>query len=1187
MHKIKKQLKKISKTALLSLVFSLTAIVFSMGLKVVLAAWQPAGSSPPLDNVYTPLDVSVGHQVKKGYLLIDPDYNPYGEIPTINYPLEVKGAGADITSHLGVLNDLRVDNYADDNYTFYVDSENNQVGIGTMDPATKLNIEGGTLKINTTGVGNTNALEAYSSGYYGVYGVTTGGAGKAGIKGSLTGGTGAGVRGDGIIGVYGWSNTGIGVYGESDSSGYAAVYALNTNAKGWAGYFEGRVRASSEVVGNKFLPTQLQNSLMSYVAGMKIGDYDTDPDVTSDPKELTFDGTHVWAANSGATTVGKIRASDGFLIYSKNILTPIDVTFDGSDVWASTNDAGCPNGGKIFKFNPANPDDWDSYCIYAEAQNIMATYDGINKHIWYASSTNNRVVKIDTAGVEQCAYSTGLSNPQGLAFDGTNVWIANFGGNNLVRIDYNCGNAATFAVTSPHRLIFDGTYIWVTNKTTPGTVTKIYAADGTVVNTYDTNIGNPYDLAFDGTYIWVTYDVDGASDNQVVLIRAADGQVEKSFVADSAKKPRGIIFDGSYIWIGFDSGNTISKYYSGTGWGYPDLSAYLTLQGSTVVQQTGSFNISGTSILGGNMSVGGDIDALNNVWDGTTDTIRFLGEGCPNGQFAMGVTYDPITKWRTPENVSQTKNAIIPDLTKYGWPDKHYTVINGPSMAIDSNGYPHVAWVNLVGSTYDIYYLKFNGSEWVTASGISRAQALLDPVGSKLNVSDTPATNDHEPSLVLYNNQAYIAFSNGDQSLDNNNINFLKWDNGWKTITGDGNNLIIGQGRYPSLAVDTNGRPHVAYAYFSGNHEIYYRWWNGSGWVTVTEDGNNLNISNTAVQSRFPRLVLGNESPTQRPHIVWTEANDSKYLGGIYYRWWNGSNWVTVAGDATPGIYNEATDSPSKLKINYDVEGLMVLGSDPPDDIHGMYPDLALFSDNTPAVVWDDPLHHVFYRYWNGSDWVSASGNTDGTDLKVNIESSQLNPPFSSFNYSADPHRPQVRIFNESGTERPYVAWSDWRYQNPAPPLPGGIREVKFRRWNDSAWVTVSGDSGSGNSDPNLLVSQSTDMDSGALTLALSSSGAVSVAWFEKTYKETTCTDYANPACWCTSDSQCTDPNYSLCAYYTYYSSRKYCSNDITKTCSVNEECTPYDCVTDYKKCTQVDIYYNRSGTNQLMCRPL
>jgi hypothetical protein len=86
-----------------------------------------------------------------------------------------------------------------------------------------------------------------------------------------------------------------------------------------------------------------------------------------------------------------------------------------------------------------------------------------------------------TAGAQGIAGATGSQGPVGAA--GATVGT------------YNLGTAA-------NGVAFDGTYIWVANGNA-GTVTKLRAGTGATVGTYNVG-GGPNSVAFDGNYIWVT-----------------------------------------------------------------------------------------------------------------------------------------------------------------------------------------------------------------------------------------------------------------------------------------------------------------------------------------------------------------------------------------------------------------------------------------------------------------------------------------------------------------------------------------------------------------------------------------------------------------------------------------------------------------------------------------------------------
>ena len=107
------------------------------------------------------------------------------------------------------------------------------------------------------------------------------------------------------------------------------------------------------------------------------------------------------------------------------------------------------------------------------------------------------------------------TNPTGLCFDGTYVYVTNYGSNSVSVI-----NTSTHAVYktitvggNPIDVCFDGTYVYVTN-TGGSTVSVIDASTHTVYTTITVGT-NPRGLCFDGTYVYVA---NYGSNNISVLV---------------------------------------------------------------------------------------------------------------------------------------------------------------------------------------------------------------------------------------------------------------------------------------------------------------------------------------------------------------------------------------------------------------------------------------------------------------------------------------------------------------------------------------------------------------------------------------------------------------------------------------------------------------------------------------------
>ena len=114
-------------------------------------------------------------------------------------------------------------------------------------------------------------------------------------------------------------------------------------------------------------------------------------------------------------------------------------------------------------------------------------------------------------------YNAG-SKPETLAFDGANVWIANYNANTVTVLNAATGKPATLSGNSnpisvgsgsgPFGIAFDGTNMWVCNYNV-NTVSEINASTGAVVNPAITVGTNPDCVAFDGANIWVGNYSDG------------------------------------------------------------------------------------------------------------------------------------------------------------------------------------------------------------------------------------------------------------------------------------------------------------------------------------------------------------------------------------------------------------------------------------------------------------------------------------------------------------------------------------------------------------------------------------------------------------------------------------------------------------------------------------------------------
>ena len=145
--------------------------------------------------------------------------------------------------------------------------------------------------------------------------------------------------------------------------------------------------------------------------------------------------------------------------------------------------------------------------------------------------------------------------PQALAFDGTFIYVANYGSNNVTLIRASTGvvEGSPIAVGgAPGALTFDGTFIYVSNGIG---VTRIRANTGAVEGSPIDLGGPPTALAFDGKFIY-----EGTG-NLVKRIRTIDGVVEGTSIDLGAQGlARALAFDGTFIYVANRNFNSVTRF---------------------------------------------------------------------------------------------------------------------------------------------------------------------------------------------------------------------------------------------------------------------------------------------------------------------------------------------------------------------------------------------------------------------------------------------------------------------------------------------------------------------------------------------------------------------------------------------------------------------------------------------------
>lgn len=151
-----------------------------------------------------------------------------------------------------------------------------------------------------------------------------------------------------------------------------------------------------------------------------------------------------------------------------------------------------------------------------------------------------------TPGDTVSAVPLPAGSPQGLTWDGENLWSADHRTDWIYRLDARSGQALDSLPTpgySVRGLAWDGSRLWCVD----GGAERIWAvnpADGLVEATIWCPVSKPGDLAWDGEYLWIAD--DGA--NEIHKISPSDGTTIHTIKAP-APNPGGLAWDGRYLWV--------------------------------------------------------------------------------------------------------------------------------------------------------------------------------------------------------------------------------------------------------------------------------------------------------------------------------------------------------------------------------------------------------------------------------------------------------------------------------------------------------------------------------------------------------------------------------------------------------------------------------------------------------------
>jgi hypothetical protein len=236
------------------------------------------------------------------------------------------------------------------------------------------------------------------------------------------------------------------------------------------------------------------------------------------------------------------------------------------------------------------------------------------------------------------------------------------------------------------------------------------------------------------------------------------------------------------------------------------------------------------------------------------------------------------------------------------------------SLALDSNGRPHISYCSVYPNTYwkckSVMYAYYDGTTWA-----SEEVAPMERYGE--------AGFETSPALALDGaDRPHIGYLAPSDTWQLQAIRYAYHDGAsWQieTVVDGGYNTRFNP--FVSLALDGSGRPHLGY--IQDDHLIYAHF-DGAAWVTQT-------VTSGAGLSHD--MVLDGSG---RPRLAYVQHT----TGELLYAFYDGSSWSSEVADSTlPGYI-------------------------------GLRPSLALDSAERPHIMyWDIANENPKYVYHDGSDW--------------------------------------------------------------------------------------------------------------------------------------------------------------------------------------------------------------------------
>jgi hypothetical protein len=298
---------------------------------------------------------------------------------------------------------------------------------------------------------------------------------------------------------------------------------------------QGLARTSKRAALNQWWTLQSANVIQTIpVAGIPFG--------------CAGDGENIWFSNQTGDQVIQVHASTGAVLGTWTGATnSTGVVAVAGKVFVTS----FTSPGNLYVLDPSQPP--GAVAVAASTLGIDPegmVFDGTR--LWTANFGGSVSIITPQAATPYpvTTVTTGFTQPAGILYDGHNIWVADNAAAKLFKLDGTGTIIQSVTVgAGPGIPVFDGANIWVPNLT-DNSITVVQASSGNVVATIGTDVNNhlnfPSVASFDGERVLVTNE----GGNSVTLFKAADLSLIANITTGALASPFAACSDGINFWVG-------------------------------------------------------------------------------------------------------------------------------------------------------------------------------------------------------------------------------------------------------------------------------------------------------------------------------------------------------------------------------------------------------------------------------------------------------------------------------------------------------------------------------------------------------------------------------------------------------------------------------------------------------------